>query len=166
MAESRLDRSPAETAERLWRRVQSIDKKVLAVLERVALPLLRMSLGLVFVWFGMLKVIGQTPVADLVANTAYWLDPIWLVPLLGAFEVVVGLGLLLGKALRLVLALFALQMLGTLLVLIIQPEVAFLNSNPLLLTTEGEFVVKNLVLLSAGLMIGSRLKGLPKWRGQ
>jgi uncharacterized membrane protein YkgB len=166
MVESQLHPSPAETAERLWRRVQSIDKKVLAVLERVALPLLRMSLGLVFVWFGMLKVIGQTPVADLVANTAYWLDPIWLVPLLGAFEVVVGLGLLLGKALRLVLALFALQMLGTLLVLIIQPEVAFLNSNPLLLTTEGEFVVKNLVLLSAGLMIGSRLKGLPKWRGQ
>jgi putative oxidoreductase len=86
--------------------------------------------------------------------------------MLGAFEVVVGVGLLLARALRLVLALFALQMLGTLLVLIVQPEIAFQHSNPLLLTAEGEFVVKNLVLLSAGLMIGSRLQGLPKWRGQ
>jgi putative oxidoreductase len=166
MVERQLHPSPAERAERLWHRVQGFDKKVLAVLERAALPLLRMSLGLVFVWFGLLKVIGQTPVAELVANTAYWLDPTWLVPLLGAFEVVVGVVLLLARALRLVLALFALQMLGTLLVLIIQPEVAFQHSNPLLLTTEGEFVVKNLVLLSAGLMIGSRLKGLPKWTGQ
>jgi putative oxidoreductase len=165
MVENQLHPSPAETAERLWHRVQSLDRKVLAVLERAALPLLRMSLGLVFVWFGLLKVVGQTPVADLVANTVYWLDPSWFVPMLGAFEVVVGLGLLLGRALRLVLALFALQMLGTLLVLIVQPEIAFQDSNPLLLTTEGEFVVKNLVLLSAGLMIGSRLKGLPKWRG-
>jgi uncharacterized membrane protein YkgB len=63
-----------------------------------------------------------------------------------------------------VLVLFALQMIGTFLVLITQPDVAFQHGNPLLLTTEGEFVVKNLVLLSAGLMIGSRLQALPKWR--
>jgi putative oxidoreductase len=54
-------------------------------------------------------------------------------------------------------------MMGTFLVLVIQPEVAFQDGNPLLLTTEGEFVIKNLVLLSAGLMIGSRLKALPQW---
>jgi hypothetical protein len=78
MVESQRQPSPAETAERLWHRVQSLDKKVLAVLERAALPMLRMSLGLVFVWFGLLKVVGQTPVADLVANTAYWLaQPGW-----------------------------------------------------------------------------------------
>jgi uncharacterized membrane protein YkgB len=65
--------------------------------------------------------------------------------------------------LRIVLALFALQMIGTFLVLVIQPEVAFQDGNPLLLTTEGEFVIKNLVLLSAGLVIGSRLKALPRW---
>jgi len=78
MVESQRQPSPSEPAERLWHRVQSLDKKVLAVLERAALPMLRMSLGLVFVWFGLLKVVGQTPVADLVANTAYWLaQPGW-----------------------------------------------------------------------------------------
>lgn len=156
-------RSPAEIAERSWRALERLDRKVLSLLERVALPLLRLSLGIVFVWFGILKIAGQTPVAELVADTAYWLDPGWFVPLLGVFEVLVGIGLLLGRGLRIVLALFALQMIGTFLVLLVQPDVAFQDGNPLLLTTEGEFVVKNLVLLSAGLMIGSRLKVLPKW---
>jgi putative oxidoreductase len=156
-------RSPAEMAERSWRWLERLDSRVLALLERAALPLLRLSLGLVLVWFGALKIMGETPVADLVADTVYWVDPSWFVPLLGGFEVVVGIGLLIGRGMRIVLALFVLQMMGTFLVLVIQPEVAFQDGNPLLLTTEGEFVIKNLVLLSAGLMIGSRLKALPQW---
>jgi putative oxidoreductase len=156
-------RTPAEMAERSWRRLERLDRRILAFLERAALPLLRLSLGLVFVWFGTLKIAGETPVADLVADTVYWVDPSWFVPLLGVFEVVVGIGLLLGRLLRIVLALFALQMMGTFLVLVIQPEVAFQDGNPFLLTTEGEFVIKNLVLLSAGLVIGSRLNALPRW---
>jgi hypothetical protein len=79
------------------------------------------------------------------------------------FETLVGVGLLLGRGLRLVLALFVLQMMGTFLVLVAQPDIAFQDGNPLMLTTEGEFVVKNLVLLSAGLMIGSRLRALSSW---
>ena len=156
-------RTPAEMAERSWRRLERLDRRILAFLERAALPLLRVSLGLVFVWFGVLKIAGETPVTELVADTVYWVDPSWFVPLLGVFEVVVGIGLLLGRLLRIVLALFALQMMGTFLVLVIQPEVAFQDGSPLLLTTEGEFVIKNLVLLSAGLVIGSRLKALPRW---
>ncbi|MEA2509523.1 MAG: putative oxidoreductase [Actinomycetota bacterium] len=156
--------SPAEFAERSWRALERLDHKILSLLERLALPLLRLSLGLVFVWFGILKIAGESPVTKLVADTVYWLNPAWFVPVLGLFEVLVGVGLLLGRGLRLVLVLFALQMIGTFLVLITQPDVAFQHGNPLLLTTEGEFVVKNLVLLSAGLMIGSRLQALPKWR--
>ncbi len=161
----KVGRPPAELGERLWGRLESLDAKVLSALNRAALPMLRASLGVVFVWFGALKVAGVTPVAELVAHTVYWLDPSWFVPMLGVFEVIVGLGLLVGRALRLVLALFVLQMLGTFLVLVVQPEVAFQNGNPLLLTTEGEFVVKNLVLISAGLLIGSRVHALPAWDG-
>jgi putative oxidoreductase len=158
-----IHRSIAEVAGRSWRRLERLDRKVLGFLDRAALLLLRLSLGLVFIWFGILKIVGQTPVAKLVADTVYWLDPDWFVPFLGVFEVLVGVGLLLGRLQRIVLALFALQMIGTFLVLIVQPDVAFQHDNPLLLTTEGEFVVKNLVLLSAGLMIGSRVKGLRRW---
>jgi putative oxidoreductase len=160
-----IHRSPADIAERAWRWLERLDSRVLGLLERFALPLLRLSLGIVFVWFGMLKITGQTPVSELVAETVFWLNPDWFVPMLGVFEVLVGIGLLIGRGLRLVLALFVLQMVGTFLVLVVQPDVAFQDGNLLMLTTEGEFVVKNLVLLSAGLMIGSRLRALSSWTG-
>jgi putative oxidoreductase len=56
--------------------------------------------------------------------------------------------------------LFAGQMIGTFLVFLIVPEVAFRDGNPLLLTVEGEFVIKNLVLLAAGMVIGSRVQAV------
>src|SRR3970040_198650 len=70
----------------------------------------------------------------------------------------VGLGLLLGIALRLTLFLLFAQMAGTFLVLLVRPEIAFLGSNPLLLSVEGEFVVKNLVLIAAGVVIGGSVR--------
>jgi uncharacterized membrane protein YkgB len=115
------------------------------------------SLGIVFVWFGVLKVADITPVADLVGDTVYWVDPDWFVPVLGVVEVIVGIGLILNVGLRIVLGLFVLQMVGTFLVLVIQPDVAFLDDNLFKLSVEGEFVVKNLVLLSAGLVVASTI---------
>jgi putative oxidoreductase len=131
------------------------DRMVVAALQRWSVPILRLSLGIVFLWFGALKVFGVTPVSDLVAATVYWVDPNWFVPLLGVVEILVGAGLIFRRALRLILAVFLAQMAGTFLVLIVLPDVAFQDGNPLLLTVEGEFVVKNLVLLSAGLVVGS-----------
>lgn len=132
-----------------------IDETVITWLRRWSEPILRISLAIVFIWFGALKVFGVTPVADLVADTVYWFDPDWVVPALGVFEIAVGLGLLFLITPRVVLALFALQMLGTFLVFLLQPGVAFQDGNPLLLTVEGEFVLKNLVLLAAGLVVGA-----------
>lgn len=132
-----------------------IDAGITRLLRRWSIPALRVSLGLVFLWFGALKVFDITPVADLVADTVYWVDPDWFVPLLGIVEVAVGIALIAKVALRPALAVFALQMAGTFLVLVILPDVAFQDGNIFKLTTEGEFVVKNLVLLSAGLVVGS-----------
>ncbi len=137
------------------------DRQILSFLRRWSVPLLRISLGIVFLWFGGLKVFDVTPVSELVARTVYWVDPGWFVPLLGWGEIVIGLGLVLGRGLRLVLPLFVAQMAGTFLVLVVQPEVAFRDGNPLLLTVEGEFVVKNLVLLTAGLVVGSTVRLSP-----
>ncbi len=119
---------------------------------------LRVCLGIVFVWFGLLKVIGKSPVAELVAHTVYWVPSAFFVPFLGAWEIVVGLGLLFALALRLILFLFWLQMAGTFLVLVVKPDIAFQGGNPLLLTTEGEFVIKNLVLIAAGLVVGGTVR--------
>ncbi|MBI5156897.1 MAG: DoxX family membrane protein [Acidimicrobiia bacterium] len=136
----------------------AIDATITRFLGRWSITVLRISVGIVFIWFGALKVFDVTPVADLVADTVYWADPDWFVPLLGVFEIVVGASLLARRALRIALGLFALQMMGTFLVLVVQPEVAFQDGNPLLLTVEGEFVVKNLVLLSAGMVVGAMVR--------
>jgi len=136
-----------------------LDQAVLRVLRRWSIPVLRISLGVVFVWFGALKVLDVTPVTELVAETVYWVDPDWFVPLLGWVEIVVGIALIARRGVRLMLPLFLGQMAGTFLVLLVQPEVAFQDGNVLKLTTEGEFVVKNLVLLSAGLVIGATVDG-------
>ena len=138
--------------------IDRLDDSITAFLRRWSVTLLRVSIAVVFVWFGALKVFGVTPVTDLVANTVYWVDSDWFVPVLGLFEITVGLLLLARRALRVTLGLFAAQMAGTFMVMIVQPEVAFQDGNPLLLTVEGEFVIKNLVLLTAGMVVGTTVR--------
>jgi putative oxidoreductase len=126
------------------------------LVRRLALPLLRVAMSLVFFWFGALKVADVTPVGDLVAGTLPFLDRNWLVPGMGAVEVLLGIGLLAGWSARIVLPVMIGHLTGTFLVLVVQPQVAFQDGNPLLLTTTGEFVVKNLVLISAAMVLLAR----------
>lgn len=140
------------------RQFDALDRALVRLMAAYGVRVLRWALGLIFVWFGALKILRVSPVADLVARTVYWLPSDTFVPILGVWEVAVGLGLLLGVALRVTLFLFWLQMAGTFLVLFLRPEIAFQSGNPVLLTVEGEFVVKNLVLIAAGLVIGSTVR--------
>lgn len=136
-----------------------VDRAVTAVLGRWSIPALRLALGTVFIWFGALKIGRLSPVSELVARTVYWFDPHWVVPALGVVEVAIGVGLIFGVLLRFVLLLFVGQMAGTFLTFVVLPHVCFRGGNLLLLTVEGEFVVKNLVLLAAGLVVGSTVRG-------
>lgn len=124
---------------------------------RLAPLLMRLALGGVFTWFGVLKVLNRTPVADLVADTLRWVpvDPALLVPALGLFEIVLGVLLVLGVWRRAVLASCAAHLAGTFLVFLMLPGVAFQDGNPLLLTTEGEFVLKNVVLIAGAAMLAA-----------
>jgi uncharacterized membrane protein YkgB len=132
-----------------------LDDTLITLMRGYGVTLLRAALAITFIWFGVLKVLHVSPVADLVAETVYWVPAAFFVPFLGVWEIAVGLGLLFRKALRLTLLFFFMQMAGTFLVLVIHPDLSFQQGNPLLLTTLGEFVVKNLVLLTAGIVIGS-----------
>jgi len=153
--EAQIERRLPPKLRLTWER---LDGFVAGFMEAYSLLLLRLALALVFVWFGALKLADRSPVADLVADTVYWLPADFFVRFLGAWEVVIGLGLLLPLALRITLLLFFLQMAGTFLVLVIHPGIAFQSGNPLLLTVTGEFVIKNLVLIAAGLTIGSTVR--------
>lgn len=133
------------------RRLPDVERVVL----RISLPLLRVSLGLVYVWFGALKLTPDSPVAQLVAGTVPFLPAHLFVPALGVFEMALGLGLLVGKRLGIVAFLVLAHLAGTFLVLVIQPQLAFQHGNPLELTMTGEFVMKNIVLMSAGLVLAT-----------
>src|SRR3989344_2202542 len=130
------------------------DRIFIKEMHRWGVPTLRVTLGIVFLWFGALKLIGASPVANLIAETYSFLPADLFLAVLGYWEIAIGLGLLLNFALRTTLALLWLQMFGTLASPLFNPELFFQNGNIFLLTTEGEFVVKNLVLIAASLVIG------------
>lgn len=135
------------------------DLRVLGMLIEFRIRFLRAGPAVVFLWFGVLKVGGVSPVADLIEKASPFTMPM-LLPVLGIVEIVVGLGLAWGKALRFVLLAFVLQMTATFWTFVAIPEQMFIGANPLRLTTLGEFVVKNLVLIAAGLTIASSLPSL------
>lgn len=142
----------------LWRRLRrrggAVDFTAAAeALRPFSLPTMRILLGVLFIWFGALKVTGTSPVAKLVAGTLPWADPHLVVRGLGSVEVLLGLGLVTGLALRLVLPVLAAHLGGTFLTFVMLPALMFRHHNPLLLTADGEFVAKNLVLISATIVL-------------
>jgi putative oxidoreductase len=137
-------------------RLRALEDTAVQRLRRISLPLLRLALGIVFVWFGALKIVGNTPVADFVARTLPWFDRAWLVPTLGWAEVLIGLALIAGRFLSLVCVVLVAHLTGTFLSLIMVSDVTFQHGNPLMLTTEGEFVVKNIVFIAAALVLAAK----------
>lgn len=136
--------------------IKRFDIKLITFLNRVSLPALRISLGVIFIWFGLLKVFGESPANDLITKTVYWFNPDVFIPILGIWEAAIGVCLLVPFFNRLGLFLLALQMPGTFLPLILLPEVCFI-SFPFNLTLEGQYIVKNLVLIGAAIVVGARL---------
>jgi putative oxidoreductase len=138
------------------RKHRTVETRVTEKLGRISLPLLRGAFGVVFIWFGMLKVVGSSPVSDFVAGTLPWLDRAWLVPVVGLVEVAIGIGMIAGRRMFLMCVVLVAHLAGTFLSLIMQPGVAFQRGNPLLLASAGEFVVKNLVFIAAALVLAAR----------
>lgn len=144
---------------KLLEKIVAFDRVFIDLLRRHSPLALRLALGIVFAWFGALKVAGVSPVNDLVHSTVWWLPPDMSVLVLGVVEIAIGIGLIFRLVPRLVLLLFTLQMLGTFLAFFIVPGQIF-EGNLLTLTVLGEFVVKNLVLLAAGLSVAASLPKL------
>ncbi len=130
----------------------------LAWIESHRQVLLRCSLALVFLWFGALKPLGLSPAEGLVAKTVFWL-PAWIfVPVLGIWEVAIGVGLLYRPWLKAAIVLLLLQMAGTLLPLVILPSDCFARI-PFAPTLEGQYIIKNVVLITAALVVAAEGAG-------
>ena len=138
---------------------KKIDQSVTSWMARTGLTFLRVGLGVIFFWFGVLKFFpGLSPAENLVRNTVYFFDPDIFILVLAAWEALIGVGLITGKFMRLTLLLLFLQMPGTALPLLILPDVVW-KVFPYGLTIEGQYIVKNLVLIGAGLVLGGTVRG-------
>ncbi len=141
-----------------------IDVKLTRWMARHGVALLRLSLGVVFLWFGGLKFFpGLSPAEDLAGRTITMMTfgtvPAAVsLPLLALWEVLIGLGFLTGRCMRATILLLAGQMLGTVTPLLFFPHETF-TSYPIAPTLEGEYIIKNIVLLSAGLVLGAVVRG-------
>lgn len=124
-----------------------------------AIKFLRISLGLIFFWFGVLKFFPDISSAEGIATktitvlTFGFLQPAESIYILATWETLIGLGLLLNKFLRETLFLLFLQMIGTFTPLFLFPSETF-KMFPFVPTLEGQYIIKNLILISAGLAIG------------
>ena len=143
---------------------QSIDTRVTRWMARYSITFLRLSLGIVFLWFGALKFFPHlSPAEDIAIRTidklAFGLiPPAVSIHVLAAWECLIGLGLLISRFMRATLLLLWLQMLGAITPLMLFPHEVFTRI-PYAPTLEGQYIIKNIVLISAGLVIGATVRG-------
>ena len=148
----------------LYELFTSIDTRITAWMARYGVLILRISLGTVFFWFGVLKFFpGLSPAQDLAMRTmhilTFGLIPVNLsIVVLATWECLIGIGLILGLFMRATLLLLWVQMLGTMMPLFFFPQEAF-TYIPYAPALEGQYIIKNIVLISAGLVIGATVRG-------
>jgi len=136
---------------------RALDDTIVELMGRIGMPFLRIGIGVIFIWFGVLKPLGLSPAAELLANTVYWWTPEIFVPAICWWEVAIGITFLIPQLTRVAIFLLAVQMPGTFLPLVLLPEVCF-TVIPWGLTLEGQYIVKNLVIIGAALVIGSTIE--------
>jgi len=117
----------------------------------------RLPLGFLFLWFGMLKVFGQESATSLIARTVYFGDPAITVPMLGLWEAAIGVCLIYRPMLRVGLLLLFIRLPGTMLALVLQWEVCF-HHVPFAPTVEGQYLIKDLILFGAAMVIGGTVR--------
>jgi len=143
---------------------ERVDAAVIKWMAKHGLFLLRISIGVIFLWFGALKYFeGMSPAEDLAIKTISTLS-FNLIPTkiiiygLATWEVLIGIGLLFNLFMRETLLLLYLQMLGTFSPIFLFPGEVF-HIFPISLTLEGQYIVKNIVIISAGIVLGSTVRG-------
>lgn len=121
--------------------------------------LIRLPLFIIFFWFGLLKVFELSPARQLIIDTVFWMPILsaetWVI-VIGYWEVFIAIFFLTRKTTLLAMILLFLQMSGTFMPLILLPDITFQSSNPLLPTLEGQYIIKNIIIITAALVIGRK----------
>jgi uncharacterized membrane protein YphA (DoxX/SURF4 family) len=141
-----------------------LDRRITRWMAEHGLTLLRLALGVVFFWFGVLKFFpGASPAEELAGRTIETLT-FGAIPqdvalmILAVWEVAIGIGLFLGRWMRAVLLLLFVQMLGTITPLFLFPSETF-TIFPIAPTLEGQYIIKNVVIVAAAIVLGATVRG-------
>mgnify|MGYP000123087054 FL=1 len=141
----------------MWQSIQQIDAALIRLFQRYGHRVHRLSLGVLYVWFGLLKPMGHKTTTSLLADTIYWGDPEVMVLVLGWWEVLIGLCLFVRPLIRVAVLLLALRLPGILLAFVLEPGVLFVDF-PFAPTPEGQYLIKDLTLFIASLAIAGFLE--------
>ncbi len=143
----------------LMERLEALDQMATQMAARYGLTLLSISMGIVFLWFGALKLdMGLSPAEPLIRETISFLPMKFFLPVLAVWEMVIGLGFLTGKFKRATILLLLAQMGGAMSPIILAPDRIF-NTFPYSFTLEGQYVVKDIILISVGIVIWATVRG-------
>ena len=144
------------------RRLDDIDRRIAGFMRDRGTPTLRFSLAAIFILFGILKPLGLSPAEPLVRATTAWMPLLggdeWIL-FVGWLEVAIGVTFLFHRTIRIAIALLAMQMVGTFMPLVVLPDVVFQAGRaPYAPTMEGQYIVKNLLIISAALVVGGTVR--------
>ena len=148
----------------LYARFENVDRHITGWMAKNGITLLRVSVGIVFFWFGVLKFVpGLSPADELATRTISALTfgivpPEISRPVLATWECLIGLGLITGLFMRATLLLLFVQMLGTITPLALFPHETW-SVFPIAPTLEGQYILKNMVLITAAIVIGATVRG-------
>ena len=137
--------------------IKKIDQQIARWMNRWSIKAIRISFGIIFIWFGILKPFDLSSAENLLKATVVWVPfgtpEFWLVAI-GVWEVAIGVTFLFPRTTKIAIGLLFLQMFGTFMPLVFLPEVTFQNGNILTPSLEGQYIIKNVMIISAALVVG------------
>lgn len=142
--------------------LHDIDSKIIETCRRVSIPAARLALFVVFFWFGALKVIGMSPASGVVERlfneTIPFMPFSTFLILFGLYECLIGVLFLYRGAERLVIPMLIVHMITTTGPLVALPQETW--SAFLVPTLEGQYIIKNLLIVAAAIGIAANLEPL------
>ena len=144
--------------------IQTIDRGLIGFFHRNWIQMARFGLFVVYFWFGILKVIGLSPASPLVQalfeRTISFMPFSVFIVAFGLFEMLIGILFLVKGAERIVLPLLLLHMITTAMPLILVTAATW--QSPLVPTLEGQYIIKNLLLIACAMGIAGNIAPLKK----
>ena len=139
--------------------IKNIDLHIIKFFQKHWIATARFSIAVVFIWFGMLKVLGLSPAGSLVHNlfesSIHFVSFESFYTFFTWFEVVIGILFLIPKMTRIVMPLLAIHMITTFGPLVLLPDASW--SGFMVPTLVGQYIIKNLVIIAAAMGIIAHL---------